>query len=131
MNDILDPARIEAGNLDIDLEAVGANLRYSMLTPISAIVGYAEMLLEEADAPGSDDEFAGFRNDVERIHSAAKRFLDLINDVVNFARLQGVDVTSTALGEGVTTMGGVVSTVQFLAQEEPEALPSEHGTSWW
>ena len=128
VNEILDPARIEAGSLDIDLEAVGANLRYSMLTPISAIVGYSEMLLEEADEPGSDDESSGFRNDVERIHSAARRFLDLINDVVNFARLQGVDVSSTALGDGATTMGAVASAVQFLAQEEPEALRGEHGT---
>jgi DNA-binding response OmpR family regulator len=132
VNDILDPARIEAGSLDIDLEEVGANLRHSMLTPISAIVGYAEMLLEE-DEPGSDDKSAGFRNDVERIHSAAGRFLDLINDVVNFARLQGVDVTSTALGKDATVpslrgMDGVVSTVQFLVEEEPEALHGEHGT---
>jgi CheY-like chemotaxis protein len=131
VNDILDPARIEAGSLDIDLEEVGANLRYSMLTPISAIVGYSEMLLEE-DEPGADDESAGFRNDVERIHSAAGRFLDLINDVVNFARLRVSDVTSTALGEGATTMGmsaaGAASTVQFLAEEEPDALHGEHGT---
>jgi CheY-like chemotaxis protein len=148
VNDILDPARIEAGSLDIDLEEVGANLRYSMLTPISAIVGYSEMLLEEDEA-GSEGEMSGvpsgprtpgFRNDVAKIHSAARRFLDLINDVVAFARLQGVDVTATALGEGATAMGmstfaalsvnsaGAVSTVQFLAEEEPEALHGEHGT---
>jgi CheY-like chemotaxis protein len=128
VNDILDPARIEAGSLDIDLEEVGANLRYAMLTPISAIVGYSEMLLEEADEPSSGGESAGFRNDMEKIHSAAGRFLELINDVVNFAILQGVDVTSTVLGEGATTMGGVVSTMQFLAEEEPQPPHGEHGT---
>ena len=48
VNRILDPVKMEAGGLDVDLAALEADLRHELLTPITAAIGYTEMLLEDA-----------------------------------------------------------------------------------
>src|SRR5512144_1908016 len=88
VNEILDPARIEAGGLGTDLETFGVNLRHELRTPLSAVIGYTEMLLEET---GDHQEMLP---DLVKIHDAAQRFLAFINDVVNLSiRTQPVDIT--------------------------------------
>ena len=80
VNEILDPAKIEREGLGADLETFGANLRHELRTPLSAVIGYAEMLLDEAEDRGQKE----MRGDLEKIRAAAERFLAFINDVVNF-----------------------------------------------
>ncbi|MGH8060283.1 MAG: response regulator, partial [Candidatus Entotheonellia bacterium] len=83
VNDILDPTKLEADEFDLDLETVGANLRHALRTPINAVVGYSETLLEEAADRGQGDVIP----DLQKIHAAAQRFLALINDLVEFSPL--------------------------------------------
>ena len=53
------------------------NLKHDLRTPLSHIIGYCEMLLEEtADLPQH-----GFARDLERIHYAGRRLLVVINDL--------------------------------------------------
>lgn len=84
VNDILAPDKIEAGKLDDDIEAVGVNLRHALLIPVNTIIGYSEMLLEDAEERGQPDVVS----DLQKIHAAAQRFLSLIHNVVNYAQVQ-------------------------------------------
>ena len=124
VNDILDPAKVEAGKLDIDLETLEANLRHALLTPVNAVFGYSEMLLEDAEDEGQADLIP----DLEKIHTAAGRFLALINDVVNFSRIEAGKIdTDLKTAATLSMIQDVVTTIRPLAEEEVGAVPAERG----
>ena len=84
VNDIFDPAKLEAGQFSRDVDTFGANLQPALRAPVTAIVGYSEMLLRDAAERGQED----FIPDLQKIHDAAQHFLVLINDTVNCPALQ-------------------------------------------
>src|SRR5262245_61030401 len=53
-----------------------ANVRHTLRTPLNHIIGYSEMLLEEAGERGLE----AFTADVQKIHKAGKQLLGFIND---------------------------------------------------
>jgi PAS domain S-box-containing protein len=61
-----------------------ANMSHELRTPLNAIIGYSEMLEEEARERGVDD----FAPDLERIRSAGKHLLGLINDVLDLSKIE-------------------------------------------
>ena len=63
-----------------------ANMSHELRTPLNAIIGFSEILLEEADelAEGNDV----FIPDLERIQSAGKHLLNLINDVLDISKIE-------------------------------------------
>ncbi|MBA2712584.1 MAG: response regulator [Rubrobacteraceae bacterium] len=98
VNDALDPARVAAVQTEADLESLGVGLRHELRTPITAVVGYSEMLLEEADELDAGEAVP----DLQKIHSSAERFLSLIDDVADFSKIEAgeaashLDVTETS-----------------------------------
>ena len=60
-----------------------ANMSHELRTPLNAILGYSEMLKEDAEDAGQDD----FVPDLQKIHSAGKHFLGLINDVLDLSKI--------------------------------------------
>lgn len=77
---ILDPSQLEVSQLNRDINSFGATIRLELLTPLSTVIGYCEMLLEEA-APE-------IVPDLDRIHAAAQRLLGMVTDIVNLSRQQ-------------------------------------------
>ncbi|MDM8565827.1 response regulator [Candidatus Halobeggiatoa sp. HSG11] len=61
-----------------------ANMSHELRTPLNAIIGYSEMLKEEAEDLGQDD----FVPDLQRVHSAGKHLLGLINDVLDLSKIE-------------------------------------------
>jgi DNA-binding response OmpR family regulator len=53
-----------------------ANVRHTLRTPLNHIIGYSEMLLEEASERGLE----AFTADLQKIHKAGKQLLGFIND---------------------------------------------------
>src|SRR5215831_12162204 len=53
-----------------------ANVRHTLRTPLNHIIGYSEMLLEEAGDRGLE----AFTADLQKIHKAGKQLLGYIND---------------------------------------------------
>ena len=53
-----------------------ANVRHTLRTPLNHIIGYSEMLLEEADERGLE----AFTADLQKIHKAGKQLLGFINE---------------------------------------------------
>jgi CheY-like chemotaxis protein len=78
-----------AGNQAGDLEALAKKIEVDLRTPITSVVGYAEMLLESAQEEGQDDLVP----DLEKILSAARRLLEASGDIVGLATKGGMAPT--------------------------------------
>ncbi|PYQ42500.1 MAG: hypothetical protein DMF77_12670, partial [Acidobacteria bacterium] len=76
INEILDPARLGVGTAD-EVEAASARIRHDLRTPVNAILGYSEMLIEDATSSGQD----GSTDDLKRIHGAGQKLLSVIDDL--------------------------------------------------
>src|SRR5687768_3550463 len=113
INEILDPARL---GREGDLEAAGARIRHDLRTPVNAIIGYSEMLIEDAEEAGS----AGITADLRRIHGAGHRLLALIDDIVRLS--EGAEKDED---EGVASM--VRQTVSSIRSLDAAALAPDSG----
>ena len=71
-----------------------ASMHHEIRTPLNQVIGYAEMLQEQAKELGHDS----FASDLQKVHSAGRRLLDLI--VENFSSIQ---VNSDAVGSDLLT----------------------------
>ncbi|ELS02569.1 signal transduction histidine kinase [Xenococcus sp. PCC 7305] len=61
-----------------------ANMSHELRTPMNAIIGYSEMLHEEAEDLGQE----GFIPDLQKIHGAGKHLLSLINDILDLSKIE-------------------------------------------
>jgi DNA-binding response OmpR family regulator len=61
-----------------------ANMSHELRTPMNAIIGYSEMLQEEAEDLGQEE----FIPDLQKIHGAAKHLLSLINDILDLSKIE-------------------------------------------
>ena len=71
-----------------------ASMHHEVRTPLNQVIGYAEMLQEQAKELGHDS----FASDLQKVHTAGRRLLDLI--VENFSSIQ---VNSDAVGSDLIT----------------------------
>jgi signal transduction histidine kinase len=62
-----------------------ANVSHELRTPLNAVIGYSELLLEDAQSNGIGDEQAA---DVRRIHTAGRHLLALIDDVLDLSKIE-------------------------------------------
>ncbi len=114
INEILDPARL---GREPDLEAAGARIRHDLRTPVNAIIGYSEMLIEDPEEAGAEALLA----DLRRIHGAGHKLLALIDDIVRLS--EGAD---EGKDEGVVSMiRDTVSSIRSL--EELQRAPGVTG----
>jgi signal transduction histidine kinase len=61
-----------------------ANMSHELRTPMNAVIGYSEMLEEEAEDRGLDDMVP----DLKKIRNAGGHLLDLINDVLDLSKIE-------------------------------------------
>jgi PAS domain S-box-containing protein len=61
-----------------------AGMSHELRTPLNAILGYSEMLAEEARESGQES----FVPDLEKIRSAGRHLLTLINDVLDLSKIE-------------------------------------------
>jgi signal transduction histidine kinase len=61
-----------------------ANMSHELRTPMNAIIGYSEMLLEEAEDLGLND----FIPDLSKIRIAGKHLLDVINNILDLSKIE-------------------------------------------
>jgi DNA-binding response OmpR family regulator len=88
-----------------------ANLRHDLRTPINHILGYSEMLIEEA----TDDGCAALAAACAQIRDAGKKVLDRIGEALAPSREQISDSELRRLAErlqpDVTSLGGLISSL--------------------
>lgn len=61
-----------------------ANMSHELRTPLNAIIGYSEMIQEEIEDSGHIENV----QDVQKIESAGKHLLALINDVLDLSKIE-------------------------------------------
>jgi signal transduction histidine kinase/ActR/RegA family two-component response regulator len=96
-----------------------ANMSHELRTPLNAIIGYSELLVEEAQDEGDDRTVP----DLEKIHSAGKHLLGLINEVLDLSKIEAgkmeVHLEEVEIGP---VLEDVVATVQPLAAKSGNNL---------
>jgi adenylate cyclase len=106
VDSLLRPERM-GGDAPEDLEAFGEQVRADLRTPISAVVGYAEMLIETCQEDGRDRLLP----DLERILTSARRLLELSEDIVGVASLGAEAPGTGALAASSAMTRGVLSRI--------------------
>ncbi len=88
-----------------------ANMSHELRTPLNAIIGYSELIVEEADDLGQSE----FIPDLNRINTAGRQLLRLINDVLDLSKIEagkiGLEYSTFGVGD---MLEEVVSTAQPL-----------------
>ena len=82
-------AREDAEQANSAKSAFLANMSHELRTPMNAIIGYSEMLIEEAD----ELEPAEFVPDLKKVLAAGKHLLGLINDVLDLSKIEAGKAT--------------------------------------
>lgn len=66
-----------------------ASMTHELRTPLNAVIGYSEMLKEEAEDEGLDQ----FVPDLDRIHSAGRHLLALISNILDISKIEAGKMT--------------------------------------
>jgi PAS domain S-box-containing protein len=61
-----------------------ANTSHELRTPLNAIIGYSEIIQEELE----ELELTALNSDLEKIQSAARHLLSLINDILDLSKIE-------------------------------------------
>lgn len=108
VNGLLDTGKTEG---KWELPALQSSIRHDLRTPLNAVLGYAEMLMEEAADLGQESFIA----ELQKIHTAGKEMLALIDSLVRFSEVDAGTTDATAPDSPVSTIvQEVVSTVHPL-----------------
>ncbi len=91
-----------------------ANMSHELRTPLNAIIGYSELLREEAEDIGQ----TAFIDDLRKIEKAGKHLLELINGVLDIAKIEAGKMEVHAETFDVATMvRDVAATVAPLVEK--------------
>ncbi len=84
----------------LDPAAFTATIRHDLRTPVNAIIGYSEMLLEDLE-PRQDLKFT--QEPLQKTLNAGRRLLTLINELIYFARKDAPAPTELTSGETLSS----------------------------
>jgi len=96
-----------------------ANMSHELRTPMNAIIGYSEMLQEDAADSGQQE----FIPDLEKINVAGKHLLALINDILDLSKIEAgrMDLYLERFDLSAT-LADIVSTVSPLVEKNTNTL---------
>lgn len=61
-----------------------ARMSHELRTPLNAVIGYSQILLEEADEEGNEQEL----EDLAKIHDAGQHLLQLVNEILDLSKIE-------------------------------------------
>ncbi len=111
------PQALEAGA--IDTEALGSHLRHELRTPLNHVIGYAEMLLEDAREVGREAR----AEDLGRIGAAGRRLTGMLETAL--ALLAGSSEESPDAAAGASDASGIEALAELVSADGREIPPLE------
>ncbi len=96
-----------------------ANMSHELRTPLNAVIGYTEILQEDAEDRGD----AAALQDLNRVLTAAKHLLSLINEILDLSKIEAgrMDVTSAPF-DPRELLGDLVETMRPLAEQNANVV---------
>ena len=89
-------------------------MSHELRTPLNAVIGYSQMLLEDAEDEGDDESIA----DLNKIHNAGQHLLKLVNEVLDLSKIEAgkmeLDLEETDLAE---LLGEIVEAARPAARK--------------
>jgi len=118
---VLDPNRAKDLQASADLKKARGVLRHDLSNPVAAVLGYAEMLLEDAEDARADLLIP----DIQKLISAAETLTREIEIIVDFSLTQTPDEAPAEFSETIATAQRVFNEIQ--PTESDAAKSGERG----
>jgi signal transduction histidine kinase len=98
-----------------------ANMSHELRTPLNAVIGYSELIIEEAE-----EEERAYIKDVARIHKSGKHLLGLISDILDLSKIEaGMMGLELMYVDWETFVQVLVATTEPLARSNGNTLTIE------
>lgn len=101
-----------------------AKMSHELRTPLNAVLGYSEILLEDAELEGRGEQIA----DLQKISAAGKHLLAMVNDILDISK---IEAGKMELNLEAVDLDGLVneveSTARPLVAKNTNALVVERG----
>ena len=93
------------------------SLKHELRTPLNHIIGYCEMLMEEAQEHGLEPTLP----DLERIHTAGRRLLAVVNELFDETKAANYQANPSLLDHEVRTpLNQIIGYAEMLQEEAHE-----------
>ena len=109
-----------------------ARMSHELRTPLNAVIGYSQILIEDADEEG-DAEMA---QDLSKIHSAGQQLLKLVNEVLDLSKIEAgrMELARTTV-DAARAIARTAESFRAKAEAAGLALTVETdddlGLAWW
>jgi signal transduction histidine kinase len=121
----LGEAMAKAANASHQKSIFLAKMSHELRTPLNAVIGYSEMLREQVEEMGGNEEKVA---DLDRINAAGRHLIALVNDVLDLSRIETDDLK---LQNDVIDLSGfideVIATVAPLIKVQDNRLELQIG----
>ena len=124
VNDLLDAQKLASDDVAFNLESLITNLDYQARAPLNGVIGYSEILLENAAEQEQEEIIA----DLEKIHAAGNLFLARLNNIIDFSNLDaGLKSPAPGATDQSPLIDSVMASLRELAQESAAVTGGETG----
>jgi signal transduction histidine kinase len=104
-------ARDDAQQANRAKSAFLANMSHELRTPLNAVIGFSEILMEDASA----DAYKHFLPDLKKIHKSGYHLLRMINDILDISK---IEAEKTDLNISEFPIESLVSDVLMITEPE-------------
>jgi len=120
----LKQARDQALEANRAKSAFLANMSHELRTPLNAVIGYSEMLIDDAEDAGQHENI----NDLQKIHHSGKHLLTLISDILDLSKIEAGKIELYTENFSLSSLiNDITETITPIANENNNKL-SQHST---